>query len=78
MTINNTLSKVIENTGIKRITAHGLRHTHATILLNNRVSIATVAKRLGNTAEEINRMYDHSDEDADQQAVHTFSSVVNS
>ncbi|WP_156855492.1 tyrosine-type recombinase/integrase [Oceanobacillus sp. AG] len=78
MTINNALNKVIENTGIKRITAHGLRHAHATILLNNKVSIATVAKRPGNTAEEINRTYDHSDEDADLQAVEIFSEMINS
>lgn len=78
MTINNALNKVIKITGIKRITAHGLRHTHATILLNNKVSIATVAKRLGNTAEEINRTYGHSDDAADIQAVKVFSSVVNS
>lgn len=78
MTINNALNKVINKTGIKRITAHGLRHTHATILLNNKVSIATVAKRLGNTAEEINRTYGHSDVDADIQAVQVFSSAVNS
>lgn len=78
MTINNALDKVIEKTGIKRITAHGLRHTHATILLNKKVSVATVAKRLGNTAEEIHRTYGHSDDDADLQAVEVFSSAVNS
>lgn len=77
-TINNALNKVIEKTGIKRITAHGLRHTHATILLNRKVSVATVAKRLGNTAEEINRTYGHSDDDADLQAVKVFSSAINS
>ena len=29
------------------ITVHGLRHTHASLLLYNGVSIASVAKRLG-------------------------------
>lgn len=77
MTINKSLNKMIEMTGIKRITVHGLRHTHATILLNNKVSIATVAKRLGNTAEEINRTYGHSDDTADLHAVQVFSATIN-
>lgn len=77
LTINYALRRVIKKTGIKYITVHGLRHTHATILLNSKVSIATVAKRLGNTAAEINRTYGHSDDDADLQAVQIFSSVIN-
>lgn len=77
MTINKALNKMIEKTGIKKITVHGLRHSHATILLNNKVSIATVAKRLGNTAEEINRTYGHSDDTADLHAVQVFSATIN-
>lgn len=77
MTINKSLNTVIEKTGIKRITVHGLRHTHATILLNKEVSIATVAKRLGNTASEINRTYGHSDDVADLHAVQIFSDTIN-
>lgn len=76
--INQALSSVIEKNAIKKITPHGLRHTHATILLNKGVSVATVAKRLGNTAEEIHRTYGHSDEDADLQAVEIFSKAINS
>lgn len=76
MTINKSLNKVIEKTGIKRITVHGLRHTHATILLNKGVSVATVAKRLGNTAAEINRTYGHSDDVADLHAVQVFSDTI--
>src|SRR5690625_3709903 len=52
MFINKGLATLIEKTGIKKITPHGLRHTHATILLNNKVSIPVVAKRLGNTQQE--------------------------
>src|SRR5690625_1472606 len=77
MTINKSLNKVIEKTGIKRITVHGLRHTHATILLNKKVSVATVAKRLGNTAAEINRTYVHSHDVADLHAVEVFSNTIN-
>lgn len=75
--INYTLKKLVEKSGVKRITPYGLRHTHATILLNKGVSVVTVAKRLGNTPEEVHRTYGHSGEDADLQAVELFSSVIN-
>ena len=68
---------MIKVAGIKRITPHGLRHTHATILINQKVSVATVAKRLGNTAEEIHKTYGHSDDEADRQAVDVFGSSIN-
>src|SRR5699024_8520617 len=76
MTINKSLNRMIKETGIKRITVHGLRHTHATILLSEKVSVPTVAKRLGNTAEEIHRTYGHSDDAADLQAVQVFTQSV--
>lgn len=70
--------QLFKKTKIKRITIHGLRHTHATLLLNKKISVATVAKRLGNTPEEINRTYGHSDHDADLQAANLFANIINS
>nr|WP_318033201.1 tyrosine-type recombinase/integrase [Mycoplasmopsis cynos] len=56
-TINDTLSRRCKSANIPIITIHGLRHTHASILLYAGVSIASVAKRLGhssmNTTERI-------------------------
>ena len=48
-TINDILERHCKNSGITVITAHGLRHTHASLLLLNGVSIASVAKRLGHS-----------------------------
>lgn len=75
--LNKYLYKLIKRTKIKRITPHGLRHSHATILLNKKISVVTVAKRLGNTAEEIYRTYGHSDPVADKEAVNVFSNTIN-
>lgn len=36
-----------DNIKIKKITPHGLRHTHATILINLGIPPKTVADRLG-------------------------------
>lgn len=46
-TVNNILKKYCEELGITIISIHGLRHTHASLLLFAGVSIASVAKRLG-------------------------------
>ena len=48
-TLNERLERVCKKAGIKIITMHGLRHTHASILLYSGVSIASVAKRLGHS-----------------------------
>ena len=46
-TINNLLQRYCEELDIPVISVHGLRHTHASLLLFAGVSIASVAKRLG-------------------------------
>lgn len=48
-TVNARLSKHCKNTGITEISIHGLRHTHASILLYSGVSILSVSKRLGHS-----------------------------
>lgn len=48
-TVNDTLRKHCKNTGITNISLHGLRHTHASILLYSGVSVLSVSKRLGHS-----------------------------
>ena len=49
-TINDILKRHCEKCSIPIITVHGLRHTHASLLLFGGVSIASVAKRLGHSS----------------------------
>lgn len=49
-TINNILERHCIKTNIPVVTIHGLRHTHASLLLFGGVSIASVAKRLGHSS----------------------------
>ena len=49
-TVNNVLSRHCKAVGIPEITIHGLRHTHASLLLFAGVSIASVARRLGHAS----------------------------
>lgn len=49
-TVNDILARHCERAGIPVIAIHGLRHTHASLLLFAGVSIASVARRLGHSS----------------------------
>lgn len=49
-TVNNILERHCRVVGIPTISVHGLRHTHASLLLFAGVSIASVARRLGHAS----------------------------
>ena len=48
-TVNDMLTRYCKKAGIPGISVHGLRHTHASLLLFAGVSIASVARRLGHS-----------------------------
>lgn len=48
-TVNDILARKCEEADVPVIAIHGLRHTHASILLSAGVSIASVAQRLGHS-----------------------------
>lgn len=57
---NSYLTKMCAQAGVHRISIHGLRHTHASLLIANRVSVQSVAKRLGHAdTETTQRVYIH-------------------
>ena len=49
-TVNDVLTRHCKACGISQISIHGLRHTHASLLLFAGVSIASVARRLGHAS----------------------------
>ena len=49
-TVNDILARHCKDTNIPVISVHGLRHTHASLLLFAGVSIASVARRLGHAS----------------------------
>ena len=49
-TVNDVLTRHCKKCGISEISIHGLRHTHASLLLFAGVSIASVARRLGHAS----------------------------
>lgn len=61
---------------LKRITPHGLRHTHATILINERIPVNTIADRLGNTPQMILDVYAHAFKELEEVSVEAFSKAL--
>lgn len=55
--INEPLKRVAEKAGVKGVTPHVMRHTAATIMARNGVSIWVIAQVLGNTVELVEKVY---------------------
>ncbi|WP_082337541.1 tyrosine-type recombinase/integrase [Lysinibacillus sp. FJAT-14745] len=66
-------NKLKTRTGFNNFTIHGLRHTHATILLNEGQNVKEIAKRLGNTVDMIYKIYGHVLKELEEQSVTLFS-----
>ena len=59
--ITDWFSKFIKKNNLEKITIHGLRHTHATLLASNNMDIPTLSARLGHADTNItNQYYVHS------------------
>jgi integrase len=71
-----TINTIIKKTGCKQITAHGLRHTHATILIGQRIPVKVIANRLGNTPQMILDIYGHSFKDLEEESVQAFENAL--
>ncbi|MBD8025565.1 site-specific integrase [Ureibacillus sp. Re31] len=70
---NDILNRSLERTKLHKITPHGLRHTHATILLNRGLEVKLIAERLGNSTDMIYKVYGHILKDLEKEAVKIFS-----
>lgn len=57
--VNKSLKRACQRAGVQVITSHGLRHTHASILLKDKIDLGVVAERLGDAPETIMSVYAH-------------------
>ena len=81
-TINGILERHCRSAGITTITIHGLRHTHASLLLFDGVSIGSVAQRLGHSSmTTTQRVYLHIIRELENQdtdlIMRSLSSLIN-
>ena len=55
------LQRLCRKAGVTEITIHALRHTHASILLYEGVSISSISRRLGHASMDVTqRVYLHT------------------
>ena len=74
MCINLQLDRLAKDAKVKRITAHGLRHTSATLLLEAGVSLKVVQERLGHADGAMTlRVYTHVSEGQQAKAAEQLS-----
>lgn len=77
-TIRSKLITYCDAIGIKPITPHTLRHSHATLLITNKIPINIVSRRLGhaNITTTLN-VYAHCFKDSEDEVVSLLESVSN-
>ncbi|MGG5252543.1 MULTISPECIES: tyrosine-type recombinase/integrase [Bacillaceae] len=75
-TLKYSFDRIIKKTKLKRITPHGLRHTHATILISQKQPVNVIADRLGNTPQMIWDTYGHIFKEMEEESVIAFSQAL--
>lgn len=58
-TFRRWLNKYIDKTNVKKITPHGFRHSHVSLLINLGCDSRDVAERIGDTVEVVEKTYYH-------------------
>ena len=72
------LDRIIKKNGLKRITVHGFRHTHVSLLLESDVSIKEIQDRIGHSdIQTTMNTYAHVTEKAKEKAAEKFAAYVN-
>ncbi|KOS61300.1 tyrosine-type recombinase/integrase [Lysinibacillus agricola] len=75
--VNRILNTAYENKAIsKRITAHGLRHSFASLLCAQGVAITVVAKMLGDTPNTVLDYYAHSLKEKEKEAAKLITKLI--
>lgn len=78
--INKTLRRACKRAGVKEVTSHALRHTHASILILKGVSIAYISKRLGHknisiTSDTYSHVLDELEAKNESETMDIFSTI---
>lgn len=74
--VSRDFGEIAKAAGFSDLTLHGLRHTHATLLLVNGVPLTQVQERLGHEDASTTLIYTHSLESEEQAVVDTFTEVM--
>jgi integrase len=70
--VTDWVRKFVKRNNLPHFTPHSLRHTHATLLIAEGVSIPTVSRRLGHSSiNTTSKIYIHAIQSADEIASNT-------
>ena len=77
--INSVLKRIIRKHGLKKITPHGFRHTHAALTIKTGVDPVNAAKRLGHASSQMTLdTYSHSTVAGEKKAITKFVDYLDS
>lgn len=75
---NHRFSKILKAQGLEHMRVHDLRHTNASLMLSQGVTIKVASERLGHTTIGITMdLYSHIDEELQQDAANKINQVLN-
>ncbi|WP_159593273.1 site-specific integrase [Streptococcus halichoeri] len=76
--INNILKRITRQYKLKKISQHGFRHTHATLMIEMGVDPVNAAKRLGHASSQMTLdTYSHTTKAGEKQAITRFAEYLN-
>jgi integrase len=75
--VSKSWSLAAESFGVGAVTLHGLRHTHASQLIDRGVDIVTISKRLGHASPAITmKVYAHLFQQSDSKAAEAINAAL--
>lgn len=75
--INNLLDKIIKKHNLKKISPHGFRHTHATLMIEIGIDPVNTAKRLGHASSQMTLdTYSHTTAVGEDKSIKQFAEYI--
>lgn len=75
-TMRKYLDYYIEKADVPRITPHGFRHSHASLLIRNGIDDQLIADRLGHSPSELRRTYAHIYKESREELVDKLNKLL--
>lgn len=77
-TLDNRNRKYSKKAGLKQIRIHDYRHSHVSLLINEKVDDFVISKRLGHTRDMVNNTYGHLFKDKGKEIINTLNTKIES
>lgn len=74
--MHNVMNKCSEECGVKRITIHGLRHSHISLLADMGITEAVIASRVGHKRQGITSHYTHPYEKSEKEVAFKLNELM--